>query len=161
MKTFDKVVFRLSAYMGMVAGLALVLVMLLVVLDVTMRYFGYPITGVYDLVALGGAIVIGFSCPYAAKKRVHVYMEMVQQTFGRGTQQVLDVLTRLIALSISCLIAWNLVKLGTAFRVTGEASLTIQIAYYPIAIGLGVCFMLQTLVFALQIFQAFSGGSDE
>ena len=157
MKGFQGLVSGLSRFMGVIAGVTLVFVMLLTVLDVILRYFGYPIMGVYDLVALGGAVIIGFSLPYASDKRVHVFMEMVQPLFGKTGRQALDVLTRLIAFGISLLIGWNLVKLGTGFRQTGEASLTIQIVFYPIAIGLGICFFLQTLVFASQIVQGFSG----
>jgi hypothetical protein len=53
----------MSEFMGIIAGITLMFVMFLTVLDVILRYFGYPITGVYDLVALGGAIIIGFSMP--------------------------------------------------------------------------------------------------
>jgi TRAP-type C4-dicarboxylate transport system permease small subunit len=161
MKMLRKLISKLSGYMAVVAGTTLVFVMLLTVVDVTMRYFGHPITGVYDFVALGGAIIIGFSIPYAADKRVHVFMEMLQQVHSRVTKKIIDVFTRSMAFGISLIIAWHLIKLGMAFRVTGEASLTVQVAYYPIAIGLALCFILQTLVFAAQIFEVFSGGSDE
>ena len=161
MGKLKKFVSVLSASMSVVAGTTLVMVMLLVVLDVTMRYFGYPITGIYDLVALGGSIIIGFSIPYAADKKVHVFMEMLQQLQGRTLKRVLYILTRAMAVSISILIAWNLIKLGANFHLKGEASLTIQIAYYPIAFGLGVCFFIQTMVYVVQIFQVFSGGKDE
>jgi TRAP-type C4-dicarboxylate transport system permease small subunit len=161
MKTLRKLISKLSAYMAAVAGVTLVFVMLLTVTDVIMRYFGHPITGVYDFVALGGAIIIGFSIPYAAEKRVHVFMEMLQQMHNRATKQVLDAFTRSMAFGISLITAWQLFKLGMGFRMTGEASLTVQVAYYPIAIGLAVCFLLQTLVFAAQLFEVFSGGSDE
>jgi TRAP-type C4-dicarboxylate transport system permease small subunit len=161
MKAFKKVVLLLNKFMAVIAGVTLVFVMLLTVTDVILRYFGHPIMGVYDLVALGGAVVIGFSIPYAAEKKVHVFMEMVQQIFHRVARQVLHVFTRLIALSVSLVVFWNLVKLGTGFRETGEASLTIQIVYYPIAIGLGICFLIQSLVFVMEILNVFGGGSDE
>ncbi len=161
MEKFQIVVSRLCKYMAVVAGTALVLVMLLTVLDVILRYFGHPILGVYDLVALGGAIVIGFSLPYAAERKVHVFMEMIQQAQGKRLKQVLLVVTRLIALLISIIVAWHLVRLGQGFRETGEASLTVQIVYYPIAIGLGVCFLGQALVYFVQIFKGASGGENE
>jgi TRAP-type C4-dicarboxylate transport system permease small subunit len=135
--------------------------MLLVVVDVTMRYFGYPIIGVYDLVALGGAIVIGFSIPYAADRRVHVFMEMIQFVLNPVVKMILYALTRLMGIGISFLIGWNLIKLGSTFLSKGEASLTIQIVYYPIAYGLGACFFFQTLVYMAQFFQAVSGGNNE
>ena len=161
MDRFQKIVSQLSKFMAVIAGATLVLVMLLTVLDVILRYFGRPILGVYDLVALGGAVVIGFSIPYAAEKKVHVFMEMIQQTFRPVARQALYIFTRLIALSISLIVFWNLVKLGMGFLRTGEASLTVQVAYYPIAIGLGACFLVQTLVFVVEIFKVFSGGNDE
>jgi TRAP-type C4-dicarboxylate transport system permease small subunit len=161
MQRFQKLVSKLSRSLGFIAGATLVFVMLLTVLDVILRYFGYPITGVYDLVALGGAIVIGFSMPLAAEKRIHVYMEMALQAHSRTGKQILNLLTRLIVFGISFIVAWNLVRLGIDFRHTGEVSLTIKIVYYPIAIGLGACFFIQMLVLAVQIFQVFSGGGNE
>lgn len=160
MKKFSKLVSMLSSYMSIVAGITLILVMLLTVVDVILRYFDYPITGVYDLVAIGGSIIVGFSIPYAADKKVHVYMEMVQQFNSKILKNILYAVTRLIAFGISLMIAWNLLKLGFAYKTTGEASLTIQVAYYPIAIGLGICFFIQTLVFIEQFCSIFFGGNN-
>ena len=161
MMRFQKIVSVLSRFMGAIAGTTLVLVMLLTVLDVILRYFGYPIIGVYDLVALGGGIIIGFSMPIAAEKKVHVFMEMAVQGHSRIGKLVLNVATRLIVFGISFLVAWNLIRLGLGFRQTGEVSLTIQIVYYPIAIGLGVCFFIQMLVLLVEILQGFSGAEHE
>ena len=135
--------------------------MLLTVLDVILRYFGYPIIGVYDLVALGGGIIIGFSMPLAAERKVHVFMEMALQANSRTAQRVLSLVTRLIVFGISFLVAWNLIRLGLGFRETGEVSLTIQIVYYPIAIGLGVCFFIQMLVILVEMLEGFSETDHE
>ena len=147
--------------MAVIAGITLVTVMLMTVLDVILRYFGRPITGIYDIVALGGGIIIGCSMPLAAERRVHVFMEMGLQAYGRTGRQMLSLLTRLIIFGISLLVAWNLIRLGIGFRETGEVSLTIKIVYYPVAIGLGICFFAQMLVIFMQIVQVFSGGSHE
>ena len=161
MQRFQEIVSKLSRFLAVIAGITLVFVMLLTVLDVVLRYFGYPIIGVYDLVALGGAIVIGFTMPLAAEKRIHVFMEMAFQGHSRTVKQILNLLTRLIVFGISFVVAWNLIRLGIDFRRTGEVSLTIRIIYYPIAIGLGACFFIQMLVLVVQIFQVFSGGNNE
>jgi len=161
MEKLKRLVSRLSQFMGVIAGTTLVFVMLLTVLDVILRYFGYPIIGVYDLVALGGGIIIGFSMPLAAERKVHVFMEMALQANSRTAQRVLSLVTRLIVFGISFLVAWNLIRLGLGFRETGEVSLTIQIVYYPIAIGLGVCFFIQMLVILVEILEGFSGTEHE
>ena len=161
MKNLEQVITWLTRYMAVIAGLCLIGVMLLTVADVILRYFGYPITGVYDLVALGGAVVIGFSIPYAARKKVHVFMEMAQSLQGKTLKLVLAIFARLVGLVVTCLVGWNLIKLGTGFMETGEASLTIQLVFYPIAIGLGVCFFTQALVFIEDILKGSPGGSNE
>jgi TRAP-type C4-dicarboxylate transport system permease small subunit len=147
--------------MAVIAGITLVTVMLMTVLDVVLRYFGRPITGIYDLVALGGGIIIGCSMPLAAEKKVHVFMELGLQAYGRTARQMLSLFTRLIVFGISILVAWNLIRLGIGFRETGEVSLTIKIVYYPVAIGLGICFFIQMLVILMQIVEVFTGGSHE
>ena len=161
MKKFQRLVSKLSRFLGVIAGSTLVAVMLMTVLDVILRYFGRPIVGIYDIVALGGAVIIGFSMPLAAEKKVHVYMEMGLQSYSRTVKQVLSFITRVIVFGISFIVAWNLIQLGIDFHQTGEVSLTIKIIYYPIAMGLGVCFIIQMLVLVVQILQVFSGGSDE
>jgi TRAP-type C4-dicarboxylate transport system permease small subunit len=161
MEKLKRLVSLLSKFMAVIAGTTLVFVMLLTVLDVILRNFGYPIIGVYDLVALGGGIIIGFSMPLAAQRKVHVYMEMAVQLNSRTGKRVLSLLTRLIVFGISFLVAWNLIRLGLGFRETGEVSLTIQIVYYPIAIGLGVCFFIQMLVVLVEMLEGFSGTEHE
>ncbi len=161
MRKVKWIVANLSTSMAVIAGATLLAVMILTVADVILRYFGRPIIGVYDLVALGGSVVIGFTIPFAARNKVHVFMEMAQSLQSPMVKLVLTVFCRLIALGISGLVAWNLVKLGTGFRTTGEASLTIQIAFYPVAIGLGCCFFVQVLVFFEDVCKVISGGSDE
>lgn len=151
----------LNRGMFIIAGITLICVMLLTVIDVTLRYFGYPIIGVYDIVACSGLFIIGFSLPLAAERKAHVYMEMGQKMYSRIVRQVLNLLTRLIAIGISFLIGWNLIKLGIGFHQTGEVSLTIQIVYYPIAIGLGGCFFVQMLVFLVDILGIFFVRNNE
>ena len=56
-------VFWLSRAMEVVAGVFLVFMMLLTTFDVILRAFGRPIIGTYEMVALSGGIVIGFSVP--------------------------------------------------------------------------------------------------
>ena len=151
----------LSRGMFAIASITLICVMLLTVVDVTLRYFGHPIVGVYDIVACSGLLIIGFSLPLAAKRQAHVYMEMGQKMYSRMVKQILNALTRLLATGVSFLIGWNLIKLGIGFHQTGEVSLTIKIAYYPIAIGLGGCFLAQMLIFLSDILRMLSKGNNE
>ena len=150
----------LSKGMFFIASITLICMMLLTVLDVILRYFSHPFIGVYDIVACSGLLIIGFSLPLAAERKVHVYMEIGSGMYGRNVKQILNVITRLLAIGVSFFIGWNLIDLGIGFYQTGEVSLTIEIAYYPIAIVLGGCFLVQIPIFFSEILNTLSKGNN-
>ena len=55
------------------------------------------------------------------------------------------------------LLGWNLIKVGMDLYRTGEVSLTLQLPFYPVAFGVGVCCFVQCLVFVVHIFQVLGG----
>lgn len=67
MKSYLRFIEKLSKIMNVIAGTALTLIMLLTVADVALRYLGMPIVGTFEIVGLGGAIVVGFGIPAIIK----------------------------------------------------------------------------------------------
>ena len=63
MQVFQSMVLRIGRVMDVVGGIILTFMMLITVLDVVLRFFKKPITGTYELVFLGGAVVIGCAIP--------------------------------------------------------------------------------------------------
>ena len=60
------VVSTFSRWMNGIAAVALGFMILLTVADVILRYFRRPIIGTYEMVALSGAVIIGFSLPFTS-----------------------------------------------------------------------------------------------
>jgi len=131
--------------MDLVAGTALVLIMLLTTCDVVLRYLGHPIPGSYDLVSFGAAFVIGFALPRTSWEKMHITVDILVEKIP-SHRFIVDIVTRTMALALFVLIGWNLILLGTGFLKTGEETLTLGIPLFPIAYALGFCAFLQCFV---------------
>ena len=161
MRKFVALALAASTWMGGIGGVILVSMMLITVFDVMLRCIGRPMSGTYDLVALGGALVIGFSVPYATMKKGHIVVDVLVQRLSQRGQNVLAICTRLIVLGVCFMIGWHLVKLGLDYYDKHEGSQTLQLSFYPVAYGLAVGFFMQCLANIAEIFQAVLGGKDE
>jgi TRAP-type C4-dicarboxylate transport system permease small subunit len=145
MSRFLSLASALAKLMDIVAGLALVGIMLLTSLDVILRYFGKPIPGAYDIASMAAVFVIGFALPRTAWDRAHVTVDILVDQFP-ARRRAFWVGTRILALSLFVLLAWNLIKLGLDFSTTGESTLTLALPLYPIAFALGICAVVQCMV---------------
>ena len=75
MKGLHGIVFRISKVMDIIGGTVLTLMMLVTVTDVILRFFKKPITGTYELVFLGGAVVIACAIPRTTWEGGHVNVD--------------------------------------------------------------------------------------
>lgn len=161
MRGFVKMVTAISGYLNVIAGTSLILLMLLTIADVVLRGFNKPIVGAYELVALAGALVIGFSMPRTALFRAHIYVDFLIATFSRTVRNIFNITTRVLVILLLVLIGWNLFKYGWDLHRSGEVSLTLQIPFYPVAYGIGICCFVQCLVMVCDIIKIQGGSYDE
>jgi TRAP-type C4-dicarboxylate transport system permease small subunit len=146
MEGLHGVILRISKVMDVVGGVVLSLMMLITVTDVILRFIGKPITGTYELVFLGGAVVIGCAIPQTSWQGGHVNVDFVLEYFPRILKKIVMVFTRLLGMTFFVLLGWNLFALGTTLYRKEEVSLTLHVPYYPVAYVLGVCAFVECLV---------------
>jgi TRAP-type C4-dicarboxylate transport system permease small subunit len=144
-------VLKVGNTIHIIAGVSLVLLMALTLLDVVLRSWGTPIPGTYELVGYAGGIAIGLAMPITSWRRGHVYVDTFLARAPRRLQMIVNVGTRLVGLSLFLVLAWNLVRLGLDLRASGEVSPTLELKYYPVVFGLGVASLLQAMVLLCQI----------
>ena len=137
---------RLSSFINVIGGISLVFLMSLTLADVLLRSFKVPITGTYELVALSSAVVIGFSLPFTSWMRGHICVDFLLVKLPPGVRNIFNLSTRFLVLVLFILIGWNLIRYGIALHRSGEVSLTLNIPFYPVAYGLGICSFIQCLV---------------
>jgi TRAP-type C4-dicarboxylate transport system permease small subunit len=148
---------KLSRLMNVIAGVALTLIMLLTVADVVLRLFGHPIVGTFEIVGLGGAVIIGFGIPITSFMRGHIFVDFVYQKFSKKGQNVFNIITRLMGIGLFAIIGYNVFVYATELFKSGEVTLTRQLPFYPIAYGLGVCCFIECLVLVVDLVKIAEG----
>jgi TRAP-type C4-dicarboxylate transport system permease small subunit len=148
---------QLSRFLNIIAGISLTFLMLLTVTDVILRSLRSPIVGTYELVAFAGAVVIGFSVPFTSWLRAHIYVDFFILKFPKKIKNLFNIVTRCLVIVLFILIGWNLIKYGMDLQKSGEVSLTLQMPFYPVAYGIGVCCFIQCIVLICDIIKIFGG----
>jgi len=131
--------------------------MLLTVTDIILRSLRRPIVGTYELVAFAGAVVIGFSVPFTSWLRAHIYVDFFILKFPKKVKDFFNIVTRCLVIVLFIMIGWNLMKYGMDLQKSGEVSLTLQMPFYPVAYGIGVCCFIQCIVLICDIIKIFGG----
>lgn len=128
----------------LVAGFALMFMMLLTVADVIMREFQKPIIGTFELVGLSAAVVIGFCIPYTTSLKSHISVDFFTMILSEKKKRVLLLFTRVLGIILFFLIGYDMLLMAQDLYRSGEVSLTIKMPFYPVAIGIGLCCFMQT-----------------
>ena len=157
MESFLNKIRGLIRILNVIAGVTLTFMVFLTVLDVILRSFRRPIVGTYELVAFSGAVVIGFSLPFTSWVRGHIYVEFLVSTFSKKMRDVFNIVTRCMVICLFLLIGWNLIRYGLDLQKSGEVSLTMQMPFYPVAYGIGICCFIQCLVIGCDLLKIYRG----
>ena len=161
MNGYLKTVGGISRFFNIIAGISLTSLMLLTITDVILRSFSTPIVGTYELVALLGAVTIGFSMPQTALQRAHIYVDMLIARFPKTVRNGFNIATRCLVIILLIIIGWNLFRYGADLQKSGEVSPTLQMPFYPFAYGVGICCFVQCLVAVGDMLKIIGGTYDE
>lgn len=157
MNSFLDAVKGLSRFLNVIAGVSLSFLMFLTLADVVLRFFRRPIVGTYELVALSGAIAIGFSVPLTSWMRGHIYVDFLILKLSRRGRGAFIFSTRCLVIFLFLMIGWNLIKYAMDLQRSGEVSPTLQLPFYPVAYAIGICCLVQCLVMLCEIVKVFRG----
>jgi TRAP-type C4-dicarboxylate transport system permease small subunit len=161
MEGFLKTVKGISRFLNIIAGISLTFLMLLTITDVILRGFKSPVPGTYEVVAFAGAVVIGFSMPLTSWLRGHIFVDFFILKFSQSGRDIFNIATRCMVIILFFLIGWNMIKYAMDLQKSGEVSLTLQMPFYPVAYGVGVCCFVQCLVLVCDIVKISGGKYDE
>ena len=161
MNVFLKTVAQIGKFLNVIAGASLIGLMVLTIIDVILRGFNRPVVGTYELVALAGAVVIGFSMPHTSFQRGHIYADFLIAQFPRRVKNGFHIVTRCLVFSLFILAGWNLLKYGWDLQKSGEVTLTLQLPFYPVAYAVGLCCFVQCLVMICDLIKIYGGKYDE
>jgi len=148
MGVLEKIRDLLDKVFLVLGGLSVLALMVLATGNVCFRVFGMPYRGAYELVAFLGAVVTAFALGYTQRKKSHIVVDILTETFRPGVKKVLDGISYLIGVVFFALISWVIFRWGLRIAASGEVSETLKIAYYPFiyAVAAGFGFLCLTLL---------------
>ncbi len=155
MSGFIAVFKKLSGWMNGLAGITLFLMMMLTVTDVVLRAFGKSIIGTYELVAIAGAIVVGFAVAQTSWDKAHIFVDFLLEHRSTAVRNTVNICTRIVGIIIFALLSWRLFVKAYHLYVSGEVSMTLHIPYYPAAYGLAFCFLVESFILVTDILKIF------
>ena len=160
MKRFKDLVCKLSKWMYVIAGIALTFIMGITVLDVFLRTLGHPFVGTYEIVALAGSVVIGFSIPFMSWERGHVRIDFLLAKLSKRGRGLMNLSTRVIVIILFIFIGINFFMIGCEFYTAKEVTATIRIPLYPFPLGLCICAFVQAFVIFCDILKIQEGNYE-
>lgn len=126
----------------MVVGVAtttLALLMFLVAADVAGRYLlNHPIPGGYELIEYLMAIIISLSVAFCAEQKAHVGVDLVMEKLSRKTRARVEVVTLLVSLALSVVLAWQCCVAVPESYASGLKSAVLHIPAYPSVVAVAI-----------------------
>lgn len=148
---------KFNRFFFIIGGFAVVFMMLLTVADTILRFFKMPIVGTYELVGLSAAVVLGFSIPYTTSLGGHIKVDFFTMKFKPKAKKFWLVVTRILGLFLFAFMGFEMFVMANDLRRSGEVSATLQLPFYPIAIGIGICLIFQVITLIAETILAIKG----
>lgn len=149
-KPFPTIYFKLLKritllFLG-ISILGIVVAMSVTCLDVICRIFRISFKGAYDIVVIAGAITITCSLPYTTAVKGHVSIDYFFHKLSKRGRIIVDIITRILSISLFGLLAMQSVKYGKELFDRGEVTLTLQIPVFWILYVISISCILVALI---------------
>ncbi len=149
---------RASVFM---ASLFLAAMVVLTCANITLRLFGRPVRGTYELMALFGAAVTALALGITQSRNENIAVDILINTFPAAVRKLLRFVNNLICCVFFSMAAWKIADWAGTVKTSGEVTETLRIQFYPftylVAAGCG----LLALVFLTELFMTFKSDKGD
>ena len=146
--------------MSLIAGAAIIIMMLLSTADVLLRLGGpvflklewwflsfvQPIPGTYELVSFLGTVAAAFAMAHTSIKKGHLSVSLVTRLLPKRVRVIIRIITNSLALVFFGLLSWRSILYAEELRFYGEVSMTLQLPYYPFIYGVALASFAMSVV---------------
>lgn len=132
MDRLERLIGKGSYCLAMVAGAAILLMMILTCADVFLRYFfNAPIEGALDLTQMLMVIVVFFALAYCGWTGGHIVVDLLRELIPAKILVPLAVAVNATGAAMMLTIAWQSIVTARAYMQTGETPMTLLVPKYP------------------------------
>lgn len=130
-RILEKINVKLNNLLAAVAGIAMLLMTLLIVANVLIRIKFNPIPGINEMVGWLSAVTVAFSLGYTQLQRGHVDIEVLLDKFPPRVRNKIRGLMLFISMFIFAFVSYRLVLYGNTVMRNGTLSETLAVIFYP------------------------------
>lgn len=161
MNRFSDGIIKIDKVLYVIAGVTLVAMVLVTLVDVILRNFGHPITGSMEIIQYGGSIVFSFSIPYATYLNAMIRVDIITEKLKPGPKMAVNVFTRIIAILFMLFVAYNFLGYAQDVVKSGEVTSSFRIPTYPFIYAIALCFLFQSLTVTVDLIRTIRKENDE
>ncbi|OGO16660.1 MAG: hypothetical protein A2Z02_04830 [Chloroflexi bacterium RBG_16_48_7] len=154
-KACENVIDRLSQWLGILATVFVMSIMVLTVIDVLLRFLlNHPIVGSVELceyfIVMGGFL----GAAWCAVKGGHVKVGMIVDRLSPRAQCIADVVNYFLGIIVIPLVSWRLFVQGDNVRIEDITSSNLEIPAFPFYYLASIGFALLSLVILVQLIKS-------
>jgi TRAP-type C4-dicarboxylate transport system permease small subunit len=140
--------------LDVLSGIALVLMMVLVFVNVALRAVWIPILGTYEYTGFLAALTIALALAHCAAKKGHVAITLFADMMPKRIQAILDTIVAIFGIVLYSILAWQCVKYAMVLYQSGELSITTLTPFYPLVLVVAFGFAMLALVLLNDLFKS-------
>ena len=154
MPSFEKTVYRFSRTLNILSGIALVLMMGLVFVNVALRAVWNPILGTYEFTGFLAAITITFALAHCASKKGHIAITIFADRLPPRVQVILDSFVAILGTALYAVISWQCIKYAINMYHVGEVSPATATPFYPFIFAVAFGLLMLALILLNDVFKS-------
>jgi TRAP-type C4-dicarboxylate transport system permease small subunit len=132
MNGLERLIGKCSYCLAMVAGAAILLMMVLTCADVFLRYFfNAPIEGALDLTQMLMVVVVFFALAYCGWTGGHIVVDLLREMIPAKILVPLAIVVNAVGAAAMLTIAWQSIVTAQGYMDTGETPMTLLVPKYP------------------------------
>lgn len=145
----DKAIHSTSRILSWIAGIILVIIMLLTIINVIARTIYQPMLGHNEIIAYAFAVVVAFGLAYAASQKRHVSVVMLFLLIPKRAQEVIELIMTVLSIALFAVIAWQSAVFGLEkWLSVGENDPVLKIPIIPFRLTISLGSAILCLVLA-------------
>lgn len=149
---------HVSKFLRVIGAVLLTGMMFLTVTDVILRYLGRPVLGSYEMIAMAGALVIGFILPQNSLADQNVCVDSLVNTTPPLVKKLFMIGRRILGVALFLLLAYGMFRKAAELNEVGEVSNVLHIPLSILGYGLAVCLFVEAIVLMCLLGRALSVG---
>lgn len=129
---------RAVRLLAAVAGVTLLAMVAVTVLNIALRAVATPLYGTFEVVGWLAAVVGSLALGAAQRDRAHVTIDLVMSRVSVRMQLVVGAVVTLVSAALFALLAQQMWLYGMNFREVGARSDTLRLEYWPVPLVVAV-----------------------